>query len=80
MGTLESSEVKNAFGDVVKCALGRGKAEAVEELHEQGLLTVPAVQVPGYNAETYDELVAAMEKMKLLELPQIAQLERDQDY
>ncbi|GJT62509.1 hypothetical protein Tco_1006042 [Tanacetum coccineum] len=80
MSTLESQEVKQSFGDVVKCALARGKAEAVEELHEKKLLTVPAAQVPGYNDKAYEELVAAMEAMKLLELPHIAQLERDQDY
>nr|GEX99865.1 transposase (putative), gypsy type [Tanacetum cinerariifolium] len=80
MCTLESQEVKQSFGDVVKCALARGRAEAVEELHENKLLTVPAAQVPGYNKDAYEELVAAMEKMKLLELPHIAQLERDQDY
>ncbi|GJV15811.1 hypothetical protein Tco_1361134 [Tanacetum coccineum] len=34
MCTLESQEVKQVFGDIVKCALARGKAEAVEELHE----------------------------------------------
>nr|GEX28034.1 transposase (putative), gypsy type [Tanacetum cinerariifolium] len=70
MCTLESQE----------CALARGRAKAVEELHENKLLTVPAAQVHGYNKDTYEELVAAMEKMKLLELPHIAQLERDQDY
>ncbi|GJX53974.1 hypothetical protein Tco_0282343 [Tanacetum coccineum] len=80
MSTLESQEVKQSFGDVVTCALARGKAEAVEELHEKKLLTVPAAQVPGYNDKAYEELVAAMEAMKLLELPHIAQLERDQDY
>ncbi|GJZ21797.1 hypothetical protein Tco_0558836 [Tanacetum coccineum] len=80
MSTLESQEVRQSFGDVVKCALARGKAEAVEELHEKRLLTVPAAQVPGYNQKAYEELVAAMEAMKLLELPHIAQLERDQDY
>ncbi|GKF69237.1 hypothetical protein Tco_0202294, partial [Tanacetum coccineum] len=80
MSTLESQEVKQSFGDVVKCALARGKAEAVEELHEKKLLAVPAAQVPGYNDNAYEELVAAMETMKLLELPHIAQLERDQDY
>ncbi|GKC11287.1 hypothetical protein Tco_1008069 [Tanacetum coccineum] len=80
MSTLESQEVKQSFGDVVKCALARGKAEAVEELHEKKLLTVPAAQVPGYNHNAYEELVAAMEAMKLLELPHIAQLEHDQDY
>ncbi|GJU01198.1 hypothetical protein Tco_1111536 [Tanacetum coccineum] len=42
MSALESQEVKQSFGDVVKCALARGKAEAVEELHEKKLLTVPA--------------------------------------
>ncbi|GJU14773.1 hypothetical protein Tco_1142739 [Tanacetum coccineum] len=73
-------EVKQSFGDVVKYALARGKAEAVEELHEKKLLTVPAAQVPRYNHNAYEELVAAMEAMKLLELPHIAQLERDQDY
>ncbi|GJQ92878.1 hypothetical protein Tco_0004017 [Tanacetum coccineum] len=62
------------------CALARGKAEAAEELHEKKLLTVRAAQVPGYNDNAYEELVAAMETMKLLELPHIAQLERDQDY
>lgn len=80
LSTLESQEVIEAFGNVVQCALARGKAEAVEELHESQMLTVPIAQVPGYNGDTYAELVAAMEKMKLLELPHIAQLERDQDY
>nr|GEV32713.1 hypothetical protein [Tanacetum cinerariifolium] len=80
MCTLESQEVKQSFGDVVKCALARGRAEAIEEPHENKLLTVPATQVPGYNKDTYEELVAAMEKMKLFELPHIVQLERDQDY
>ncbi|GKE97090.1 hypothetical protein Tco_1581945, partial [Tanacetum coccineum] len=80
MSTLESQEVRQSFGDVVKYALARGKAEAVEELHEKRLLTVPATLVPGYNQKAYEELVAAMEAMKLLELPHIAQLERDQDY
>ncbi|GJV55520.1 hypothetical protein Tco_1456525 [Tanacetum coccineum] len=80
MSALESQEVKQSFGDVVKCALTRGKTEAVEELHEKKLLTVRAAQVLGYNDNAYEELVAAMETMKLLELPHIAQLERDQDY
>ncbi|GKB84176.1 hypothetical protein Tco_0956448, partial [Tanacetum coccineum] len=39
MSALESQEVKQSFGDVVKCALSRGKVEAVEELHEKKLLT-----------------------------------------
>jgi hypothetical protein len=79
MGTLESQEVVEAFGKVVECALARGQALAVEELHKGQMLTVPLAEVPGYNADTYAELVAAMEKMKLFELPRIAQLERDQD-
>ena len=37
-------------------------------------------QVPGYNGDAFAELVAAMEKMKLFELPHIARPERDQDY
>ena len=80
MGTLESQEVVEAFGNVVQCALARGKAEAMEELHEGKMLTVPLAEVPSYNGDAYAELVAAMEKMKLFEFPRIAQLERDQDY
>ncbi|GJZ88327.1 reverse transcriptase domain-containing protein [Tanacetum coccineum] len=82
--SANSADYKASCHWVVKylegCALARGKAEAVEELHEKKLLTVPAAQVPGYNDNAYEELVAAMETMKLLELPHIAQLERDQDY
>ncbi|GJW75845.1 hypothetical protein Tco_0135215 [Tanacetum coccineum] len=63
--TFESHSQVSSFGDVVTCALARGKAEAVEELHEKKLLTVPAAQVPGYNDKAYEELVAAMEAMKL---------------
>ena len=80
MGTLESQEVVDAFGNVVQCALARGKAEAMEELHNGKLLTVPLAEVPGYAGDGYAELVAAMEKMKIFEFPRIAQLERDQDY
>ena len=75
MGTLESQEVVEAFGKVVECAVERGKAQAMEELHESKMLTVPLAEVPGYKADAYDELVEAMEKMKLLELLRIAQLE-----
>jgi hypothetical protein len=80
LSNLESQEVKESFGDVVRCALARGKAEAIEELCENKVLTMPVTQVPGYNGDAFAELVAAMERMKLLELPHIAQLERDQDY
>ena len=52
----------------------------MEELSESQMLKVPLAEVPGYDADTYAELVAAMEKMKLFELPRIAQLERDQDH
>ena len=80
MGTLESQEVVEAFGKVVECAMARGKAQAVKELHESRLLTVPLAEVPGYRADDFDELVEAMEKMKVFDFPHIARLERDQDY
>ena len=80
LGTLESPEVVEAFGKVVQCAMERGKAQAMEELHEAKALTVALTEVPGYNASAYDELLQAMEGMKLLELPHIARLERDQDH
>ena len=80
MGTLESQEVVEAFGKVVECAMARGKAEAIEELHQGKMLTVTPAEVPGYAGDGYAELVAAMEKMKVFDFPHIAQLERDQDY
>lgn len=80
MGTLESQEVVEAFGKVVECAMARGKAQAVEELHESHLLTVPLAEVPGYRVDAFDELVEAMVKMKVFDFPHIARLERDQDY
>ena len=79
MGTLESPEVLETFGKVVQCAVERGRAQAMEELHEAKALNVALTEVPGYNASAYDELMQAMEGMKLLELPHIARLERDQD-
>jgi hypothetical protein len=79
MGTLESPEVLETFGRVVQCAAEGGRAQAMEELHEAKLLKVALAEVPAYNANAYDELMKAMEGMKLLELPHIAQLERDQD-
>ena len=61
-------------------ALERGKAPAVEELCAKKIFTVPVVEVPGYNTNAYNDLVAAMARLKMLEFPHIAQLERDQDY
>lgn len=80
MGTLESPEVLETFGKVVQCAVERGRAQAMEELHEAKALNVALTEVPGYNASAYDELLQAMEGMKRLELPHIARLERDQDH
>jgi hypothetical protein len=40
---------------------------------------VPLAEVPSYDAKSYEELVDAMAKMKVLDLPDIAKVERDQD-
>ena len=78
--TLESQEVTGPFGEVVNRALAHGKSQAIEELCEAKLLGMLPTQVPGYNAHTHDVLAAAMHKLKLLELPHIARLEREQDH
>ena len=77
LNTLEAPEVERAFGDVVNCALARGKSQAIEELCESKLLEIPATQVPGYDAHAYEELVVAMNRLKVLELPHIGMMERD---
>lgn len=40
---------------------------------------MPLEEVPSYDAKSYEELVDAMAKMKVLDLPDIAKVERDQD-
>lgn len=51
MSTLESPEVVEAFGKVMECAVARGKAQAVEELHESYLLTVPLATRDGKSTQ-----------------------------
>ena len=74
---ITSQEVKDSFGGAIECALERGNVQALEELCAKKILTVNAVEVPGYNVNAYGDLVSAMEKLKLLEFPHIAQLEHD---
>ena len=78
--TLESPEVTGPFGEVVNRALAHGKTQAIEELCKAKVLAVSPSSVPGYNAQTLDELAAAMQTLKVLELPHIAKLEREQDH
>lgn len=79
MGTLESQEVVDAFGKVVHCAMAHGRSQAMEDLHEAKLLKKDLAEVPGYSPTAYDELLQAMAGLKVLELPHIGRLERDQD-
>ena len=80
MKTLESPEVTGPFGEVVNRALAHGKTQAIEELCKAKVLEMLPAQVPGYNAQTLDELAAAMQNLKVLELPHIAKLDREQDH
>ncbi|GJY86081.1 hypothetical protein Tco_0500107 [Tanacetum coccineum] len=57
---LLSAEVRQSFGDIVKCALARGKVEAVEELHEKKLLTVPAAQLERDQDYPIDVIMAGL--------------------
>ena len=61
-------------------AMAHGRAQAIEELCESKVLRLPVEQVPRYNPNAYDELVAAMGRLSSLELPHIGMIERDQDY
>jgi hypothetical protein len=79
LSTLESAEVVEAFGKVVHCALARGRSQAMEELREAKLFEKDLAEIPGYSATAYDELVQAMARLKVLELPHIGRLECDQD-
>ena len=79
LSTLESAEVVEAFGKVVHCAMARGRSQAMEELRKAKLFEKDLAELPGYSATAYDELVQAMAGLKVLELPHIGKLERDQD-
>ena len=80
MTTLESQEVTGAFGKAVQCACERGKAQAVEELCEKKVISIPAAEVPGYNPDAYGDLVAVLKNLRHLEFSHIAQVERNQDH
>ena len=80
LGALEDAELVGKFGKVIDCAKQRGKSLAMEELAKADLLKKPLVEVPGYERESYGQLMAAMGELKSLELPMISMLERDQDH
>jgi hypothetical protein len=80
MTTLESPEVTGAFGKAVQCACEHGKAQAVGELCEKNVISLPTAEVPGYNPDAYDDFVLALESLKHLEFSHIAQVERNQDH
>lgn len=79
MCTLEHPEVTTAFRKVVECVVAHGKTLAISALAADGQLKVSPAEVPDFKADAPAELVAAMGALKKLELPHIAQLERDQD-
>ena len=78
--TLEAPSVTGPFGEVVNRAIAHGKTLAVEELCKKKVLETPPSQVPGYDAESINHLAAAMEALKVLQLPHIDELERLQDH
>ena len=79
MGTLEHPAITTAFGKVVNCAVAHGKTLAVRELAKAGQLKVEPADAVVFNADALAQLTAAMQELKVLELPHIGQLERDQD-
>ena len=79
MCTLEHPDIKSAFGKVVECAVDHGKASAVDKLVKEEKLKIPAADISWYKADAYEELTAAMGKLKDFELSHIGMIERDQD-
>lgn len=60
MQVLESPELTDAFEDVIDHAVAFGKAQEIEGLCESNILESPVEQVPGYNPNAFEELVAAL--------------------
>ena len=51
----------------------------MEELVEKNLLKEPLSKCPGYETDSYQQLIAAMADLKTVDLPMISMIERDQD-
>ncbi|GJT02302.1 putative reverse transcriptase domain-containing protein [Tanacetum coccineum] len=80
MSTMRSCTLNVVRDCECRWLISHGMRLVHEHFRIAGGQASPLGDVPGYNHNAYEELVAAMEAMKLLELPHIAQLERDQDY
>nr|GEW79404.1 putative transposase (putative), gypsy type [Tanacetum cinerariifolium] len=75
----ESSEIRQAFADVVSAGLAKGMSEGMKYAIEHGKAGRDLADVEAYDPESNNKLVKAIQDLKDLKYPMIDQLEKLKD-
>nr|GEY17261.1 hypothetical protein [Tanacetum cinerariifolium] len=76
MKYVESSEIRQAFADVVSAGLAKGMNEGLKYGIEHGKAGQDLADIEAYNPESNNKLVKALQDLKDLKYPMIDQLEK----
>ncbi|GJX96637.1 hypothetical protein Tco_0352435 [Tanacetum coccineum] len=79
MKCLESSEIRQAFADVVSAGLAKGMSEGLKYGIEHGKADRDLADIKAYDPEANSKLVKALQDLKDLKYPMVDQLERLKD-
>ncbi|GJV46278.1 hypothetical protein Tco_1430814 [Tanacetum coccineum] len=79
MKCAESSEIRQAFDDVVSAGLAKGMSEGLKYGVEHGKASRVLADIEAYDPEANSKLVKALQDLKDLKYPMMDQLERLKD-
>ncbi|GJZ51281.1 hypothetical protein Tco_0605796 [Tanacetum coccineum] len=79
MKCVESSEIRQAFADVVSAGLAKGMSEGLRYGIEHGNASRDLVDVKAYDPEANSKFVKALQDLKDLKYPMVDELERLKD-
>ncbi|GJV61163.1 hypothetical protein Tco_1467263 [Tanacetum coccineum] len=79
MKCAESSEIRQAFADVVSAGLAKGMSEGLKYGIEHGKAGRDLADIEAYDPEANSKLVKALQDLKDLKYPMVDQLERLKD-
>ncbi|GKD74599.1 hypothetical protein Tco_1332881, partial [Tanacetum coccineum] len=79
MQCAKSSEIRQAFVDVVSAGLAKGMSEGLKYDIEHGKAGRDLADIKAYNLEATSKLVKALQDLKDLKYPMVDQLERLKD-
>ncbi|GKD37505.1 hypothetical protein Tco_1257712 [Tanacetum coccineum] len=79
MKCAESSEIRQAFADVVSAGLAKGMSEGLKYGVEHGKAGRDLADIEAYDPEANNKLVKALQDLKDLKYPMVDQLKRLKD-